>query len=153
MLFFLQILAGFLTDDLLYQNIKNYLEIRQGELKDPAFEKFYKTLVVDFINRQNGLDKEQAERFFTDAVMFDGVLACLYNFADPNPTIRDNTKVALSEWANRMRLRGSLGPASAQLMERFLTKLEEELRRETNISKAEPSKMRNSNSRACINSA
>jgi hypothetical protein len=131
---FLDILAEFLTEDLLYNKVKDYLAIRKGELKDAAFEKFYQTLVVDFINWQPGLDKEQAEKFLADAVTFDGVLAYLYNFTDPDSTIRDNTKAALCEWANRMRLSGSLGAANAPLMERFLARLEEELRRDANKS-------------------
>lgn len=131
---FLDILAEFLAEDLLYNKVKDYLAIRKGELKDSAFEKFYKTLVVDFINWQPGLDKEQAEKFFADSVTIDGVLAFLYNFADPNPAIRDKTKAALCEWANRMRLSGSLGSANAPLMERFLTRLEEELRHDANKS-------------------
>ncbi len=115
---FLEILAEFLTEDVLYNKVKDYLAGRKGELKDAAFEKFYKTLVLDFTNWQPGLDKEQAEKFFADSVTIDGVLAFLYNFTDPNPAIRDNTKAALCDWANRMRLSGGLGPANTPFRRR-----------------------------------
>jgi hypothetical protein len=75
---FLDILAEFLTEDLLYNKVKDYLEIRKGELKDSAFEKFYKTFVVAFVETHRWPDTQQAEKFFNDKTTVDGVLAYLY---------------------------------------------------------------------------
>jgi len=131
---FLDILAEFLAEDLLYNKVKNYLAIRKGELKEAAFEKFYKTLVVHFIGTQKGLDQEQAKKFFEHNNTFDGVLAYLYRFTDPEPAIRDKTKAALCRWADHFKITGDPKFTNTRLVEYFLDELETELRRDANKS-------------------
>jgi len=63
---FLDILAEFLAEDLFYNKVKDYLTIRKGDLKDSAFEKFYKTFVVAFVETHRWPDTQHAEKFFND---------------------------------------------------------------------------------------
>jgi len=131
---FLEILAEFLTEDLLYRKVKDYLEIRKGDLKDSAFEKFYKTFVVAFVETHRWPDTQQAEKFFNDETTLQGVLAYLYHFTEPEAALREKTIVALSRWADEFGLGNYSSLTNPQLIERFLTRLEIELCRDVNKS-------------------
>jgi hypothetical protein len=61
-----------------------------------AFEKFYKTFVVAFVETHRWPDTQQAEKFFNDETTVDGVLAYFYHFTEPEATLREKTMVALS---------------------------------------------------------
>ena len=74
MIDFIGLLSNFLSGPL-YNELRNYLKIRKGELKDEEFETFYRTLVVAFTGEQKGLDRGQAAKFFASPVTYDGVLA------------------------------------------------------------------------------
>ena len=133
-MFFLEILAEFLAEDLLYNKVKDYLTIRKGDLKDSAFEKFYKTFVVAFVETHRWPDTQHAEKFFNDETTVEGVLAYLYRFTEPDSTIREKTIAALCKWADEFELINYSQLTNAQLVARFLAKLETELRRDVNKS-------------------
>jgi len=111
-----------------------FLDIRKGELKDSTFEKFYKTLVVSFIDTQKGLDRAQAKKFFASDAALDGVLAYLYRFTDPDATVRDKCKQALCRLADRYKISGNAKFPTEKLVGRFLVELETELRHDANKS-------------------
>ncbi|MFZ5519548.1 MAG: tetratricopeptide repeat protein [Candidatus Zhuqueibacterota bacterium] len=130
---FLDILME-LVPEMLFRAIKDYIDIRKGELKDSAFEKFYRTLVVSFIDTQKGLDQGQAKKFFASDAALDGVLAYLYRFTDPDAAIRDKCQQALCSLADRYKISGDAKFPTEKLVQRFLVDLETELRHDVNKS-------------------
>ena len=102
---FLDILIE-LVPEKIYNQIKNFIDIRKGELKDSDFEKLYQTLVVSFNETQKGLDQQQAKKFFSRDVAYDGVLAYLYKFTDPDIAIRNQCKQALFRLGDKYKISG-----------------------------------------------
>ncbi len=128
---FINIIAKSLSGPLL-KKVAEYLEIQKGELKDKDFEKFYKTFAQHFIKTQKGLDTRHARSFLRHDVTYDGVLAYLYHLTDPEPEIRKHSKAALIRWSVKFSISEDGTFSNSTLVDKFLSKLESELRQDIN---------------------